>query len=96
MKENNHKWGRYERNSIWKSYAMNKVQKYFEHKDYSKYDLFQEAPCKYCGQLMLKAQYQDIQPNKDYSWVVDYIDTNFTNNTLENLQPAHPWCCNKK
>ncbi|WP_338989277.1 MULTISPECIES: hypothetical protein [unclassified Spiroplasma] len=56
MKHTNHKWGRYERNSIWKSYAMNKVQKYFEHKDYSKYDLFQEAPCKYCGQLMLKAQ----------------------------------------
>ncbi|WP_342256333.1 hypothetical protein [Spiroplasma endosymbiont of Poecilobothrus nobilitatus] len=56
MKHTNHKWERYERNSIWKSYAMNKVQKYFEHKDYSKYVLFQEAPCKYCGQLMLKDQ----------------------------------------
>ncbi|WP_308149662.1 hypothetical protein [Spiroplasma sp. AdecLV25b] len=66
---------------IWKDYVQNKIYGIFKSKNnFQNWDLSQEAPCSRCGKTMLKSQYQGVQPDKDYSWDVDHIDSNPRNN----------------
>jgi len=56
----------------------------------------QEANCPYCGRRMCRSAYEGDQPSSDYAWNVDHIDSNPSNNCLDNLQPMHPWCNREK
>lgn len=94
MSDKRGNWTKNDLKIIWKSYVENKILRLFSNLD--EYDLTQMAPCSYCRKVMLRAQYQGVQPNKDCSWDVDHIDSNPKNNILENLQPMHPWCNKEK
>jgi hypothetical protein len=96
------RWSKKERDLIWKSYVddreyiiscMNDIGISI---DFDNYNFSQEAPCPFCGELMLKAQYQGAQMDKWASWDIDHIDGNSNNNNLNNLQPMHPWCNKEK
>ncbi|AUB31745.1 HNH endonuclease signature motif containing protein [Spiroplasma floricola] len=89
-------WSKEDRNIIWKDYISNKMFKYFQKLDKEKWDFSQEAPCPLCGSLMLKAQYQGVQPDKKYSWDIDHINENYEDNFINNLQPMHPKCNKQK
>lgn len=91
-----------QRNEIWLYYINSRMWDIFnndrlnELQDSGSYIYAQAAPCPFCGEKMLKAQYQGVQPDKSFSWDIDHIDNNPTRNNVVNLQPMHPWCNKKK
>lgn len=83
-------WSKTDLKLIWKNYITTKISSTAD------YDLTQSAPCPECGIAMLKAQYQGYQRDKEYSWDVDHVDENSSNNDISNLQPIHPKCNKNK
>ncbi|MCL8212760.1 HNH endonuclease [Mesoplasma whartonense] len=98
MSEKTEKWDKTERNLIWKSYISEKLNHNFSIQWQLKMSLSlsEAAPCPNCGKIMLKAQYQDFQPQKSASWIIGFLDGNSKNNSIKNLVPIHPWCAKKK
>ncbi|WP_342274869.1 HNH endonuclease signature motif containing protein [Spiroplasma endosymbiont of Cantharis lateralis] len=96
MSDKRGRWSKDDLNIIWKDYINIKIYKYFNDLNKLDWDLSQEAPCPYCEELMLKAQYQGFQPNKEFSWDVDHINENSKDNFISNLQPMHPKCNKEK
>jgi len=86
-------WTKEEKRKIWNDYINNKMWERFNEEALKEanWDWNQAAPCPYCGKKMLRAQYQGLQPDKEFSWDIDHIK-NSTNNSLNNLQPMHPRC----
>jgi hypothetical protein len=96
MADKRGKWTKEELKEIWDSYVedddyIEDVFKKFN-LDANEFDLNQEAPCYWCGEIMLRAQYQGKQPDKWASWDVDHINSNPQDNRINNLIPMHPWC----
>jgi len=49
---------------MWEIFKNDQLKKLQENKTYI---YTQSAPCPFCGEKMLKAQYQGVQPDKSFS-----------------------------
>jgi hypothetical protein len=102
MSDKRGKWSKKERDLIWKNYVDDKeyikscINDIGISIDFNNFVFSQEAPCPFCGERILKAQYQGVQKNKWASWDVDHKNSDSKDNNLNNLQPMHPWCNKEK
>lgn len=100
MKDKRGKWTKEDLKEIWISYVEDTeyISNLAERADIDleDFNLNQNSPCPWCGEIMIRAQYQGDQPDKWGSWDVDHIDGNPKNNEINNLQPMHPWCNKEK
>lgn len=91
-------WSQEDLKLIWDDYVSNKIWTIWpkHHENLKTWNLQQKAPCRMCGEEMIRAQYKGLQPQVKTRWDIDHHDGNFNNNQLSNFQPMHSSCNVKK